>query len=85
MPVITRDEWKKWQEERKRFAKNETKGFTGDIKALEQHIKTLREVCPKDVTGYPHTTALMVLDELQQRVDAAKRYLVSVGGQKVYP
>ncbi len=85
MPRITKDDWKKWQEERERFAKHETQGFTGDIKALEQHIKTLREVCPKDSADFPHLRALTVLNELQERVDAAKRYLASVGGQKVYP
>lgn len=85
MARITKDDWKKWQEEREQFAKQETHGFTSDIKALEQHIAKLREVCPKDTAGYPHSTALYYLDELQQRVDAAKAYLASVGGQKVYP
>ncbi|GAI66262.1 unnamed protein product [marine sediment metagenome] len=80
MARITKDGWKAWYEERKRFAKRETQGFTGDIKALEQHIKTLREICPKDSVGYPHTTALEVLTELQQRVDEAKRYLAGVAG-----
>ncbi|GAJ10241.1 unnamed protein product [marine sediment metagenome] len=80
MPRITKDDWKAWREERQSFAKREAQGFTTEIKALEQHIKTLREICPKDTAGYPHTRALMVLDELQQRVDEAKRYLASVGG-----
>ena len=85
MARTTKDDWKAWNEERKRFAKREAKGFTAEIEALELHIKTLREICPKDSAGYPHTTALIVLNELQQRVDAAKRYLAEVGGQKVYP
>jgi len=78
MARITKDDWKAWNEERKRFAKRETQGFSGDIKALEQHIKTLREICPKDTAGYPHSTALTILNELQQRVDAAKEYLAGV-------
>lgn len=78
MARITKDDWKDWKEERKRFAKRETQGFSGDIKALEQHIKTLREICPKDTAGYPHSTALTILNELQQRVDAAKKYLAGI-------
>ncbi len=78
MARITKDDWKAWNEEKKRFAKRETEGFTAEIKALEQHIKTLREVCPKDTAGYPHSTALWYLTGLQERVDEAKRYLASV-------
>jgi len=81
MARITKDDWKAWDEEKKRFAKRETQGFTGDIQALEQHIKTLREVCPKDAAGYPHSTALWYLNRLQQRVDEAKKYLAGVGGE----
>ncbi|MBA7524810.1 hypothetical protein ES705_16954 [subsurface metagenome] len=77
---VTKDDWKAWKEERKLFARREASGFTSEMKALEQHIKTLREVCPKDGAGYPHTRALMVLDQLQQRLDEAKRYLATVGG-----
>ncbi|MBA7695840.1 hypothetical protein ES703_104480 [subsurface metagenome] len=79
MPRLTKDNWKAWREEREQFAKRETQGFTAEIKALEQHIAKLREICPKDTAGYPHNRALMVLDELQRRVDEAKRYLASVG------
>jgi len=75
---ITKDSWKAWDEEKNRFAKRETQGFTADLKALEQHIKKLREVCPKDTAGYPHNLALTYLNLLQQRVDEAKRYLASV-------
>ena len=80
MARLTKDDWKAWNKERERFARRETQGFSGDIKALEQHIKTLREICPKDTAGYPHSTALTILNELQQRVDAAKKYLASVAG-----
>lgn len=78
MARLTKDDWKAWNEERKRFARRETQGFSGDIKALEQHIGTLREICPKDTAGYPHSTALTILIELQQRVDAAKKYLAGI-------
>ncbi len=78
MPRQTKDDWKAWNEERKRFARIGTKGFAADIKALEQHIAKPREVCPKDTAGYPHTRALMVLNEFQLRVDEAKRYLATV-------
>ncbi|GAJ17861.1 unnamed protein product, partial [marine sediment metagenome] len=80
MARITKDDWKAWNEERKQFTRREPQGFTAEIKALEQHIAKLREICPKDTAGYPHTRALMVLDELRQRVDEAKRYLAGVGG-----
>ena len=85
MARSTKDSWVKWHEERRRFADRETQGFKGDIKALEQHIKTLREVCPKDSAGFPHLTALAVLNELRQRLDAARKYLAEVGAQKNYP
>jgi len=77
MPRQTKDDWKAWDEERKQFAKREPQGFTIEIKALEEHIKKLREICPKDTAGYPHGTALTELNKLQQRLDEAKRYLVS--------
>lgn len=80
MPRITKDGWKAWNEEKKRFAQRGAQGFTAEIKALEQHIKTLREVCPKDTAGYPLVRALMVLNGLQERVDEAKRYLAGVSG-----
>ncbi len=80
MPRLTKDDWKAWDEERKQFAKREAQGFTAEIKTLEQHIAKLREICPKDTAGYPHTRALMELDKLQQRVDEANRYLASVSG-----
>ncbi|MBA7691169.1 hypothetical protein ES703_99709 [subsurface metagenome] len=79
MPRLTKDDWKAWNEERKRYAKREAQGFTAEIKALEQHIAKLREICPKDTAGYPQTRALMELDKLQRGLDEAKRYLVSVG------
>jgi len=79
MARITKDDWKAWNEERKQFAKREAQGFTAEIKALEQHIKTLREICPKDTAGYPTGKALWELNKLQQRLDEVKRYLVSVG------
>lgn len=78
MPRKTKDDWKAWNEEKKQFARRETQGFTADIKALEQHIARLREICPKDIAGYPHNTALTYLNRLQQRAGEAKRYLASV-------
>ena len=80
MARTTKDDWKAWREERKQFAKREAQGFTAEIKALEQHIKTLREICPKDTAGYPHTRALFELNKLQQGLDEAKRYLAGVAG-----
>jgi len=80
MPRTTNDNWKAWNEERKQFAKREAKGFTAEIEALELHIKTLREICPKDTAGYPHSRALFELNKLQQGVDEAKRYLAGVSG-----
>jgi len=78
MARTTKDDWKAWNEERKWFAKREAQGFTAEIKALELHIKTLREICPKDTAGYPHTRALMVLNEEQKTLDVVKKYLAYV-------
>ena len=80
MHRLTKDDWKAWNEERKQFARREAQGFTAEIKALELHIARLREICPKDNAGYPLIRALVVLNELQQRLDEAKRYLATVGG-----
>ncbi|MBA7522496.1 hypothetical protein ES705_14615 [subsurface metagenome] len=75
MPKTTKDDWSAWHDEIKRYAKRETGGFTADLKALEQHIAKLREVCPKDVAGYPHTTALIYLSRLQMKLDSIKSYV----------
>jgi hypothetical protein len=75
MPKLTKDDWKAWEEEKKRFAKRETGGFTADLKALEQHIAKLREVAPKDKAGWPHNTALAYLNQLQMRLDGIKSYV----------
>ena len=79
MPKPTRPDWTAWSKERREFAKREPQGFTAEIKALEQHIAKLREVCPKDTAGFPHMTALTELNKLQQRLDEAKRYLANCG------
>ena len=81
MPRLSKDDWKAWDEEKKRFANRETQGFTADIKALEQHIAKLREVAPKDKVGYCHTTALSYLSNLQMKLDSIKSY-VGMGGQR---
>ena len=75
MPRLTKDHWKAWDEEKKRFAKRETEGFAADLKALEQHITKLREVAPKDKAGWPHNTALAYLNQLQMRLDSIKSYV----------
>ncbi len=80
MARTTKDDWKAWNEERKRFAKREAQGFTAEIEALELHIKTLREICPKDTAGYPHSRALFELQKLQERLNEAKAYLAGVAG-----
>ncbi len=75
MPRLTKENWKAWDEEKKRFAKRETGGFTADLKALEQHITKLREVAPKDKAGWPHNTALAYLNQLQMKLDSIKSYV----------
>ncbi|GAI61226.1 unnamed protein product [marine sediment metagenome] len=80
MARTTKDDWKAWNEERKRFAKREANGFTAEIEALELHIKTLRGICPKDTAGYPHSRALFELNKLQERLNEARKYLASVAG-----
>jgi len=78
MPRLTKDNWKAWDEEKKRFAKRETGGFAADLKALEQHIAKLREVAPKDKAGWLHNTALTDLNQLQMKLDSIKSYVTGV-------
>lgn len=68
-------DWTAWHEERKRFQARDTQGFTKDLKAFEQHIKNLTQVCPKDAAGWPVGTALYHLDILQKEYDRFKEYL----------
>ncbi|MBA7621321.1 hypothetical protein ES703_28681 [subsurface metagenome] len=75
MPRQTKDDWTAWHEEIRRYAQRETQGLSADLKALEQHIAKLREVCPKDRAEYPHLTALIYLNRLQIRLDEVKSYL----------
>ena len=49
MPGITKADWQPWHDEIKRFKARETEGLDKDLKALEAHIKKLREICPKDI------------------------------------
>jgi len=78
MPRITRDKWQPWHDEIKRYAARESEGLDEDLKALEAHIKKLREICPKDSAGYPTTRALAHLNNLQMRLDGVKSYLAGV-------
>lgn len=58
--------WERWHQERTSFVKRETEGFTKDLKALEQHIKKLQEIAPKDEAGWPVTNALTIITKLQK-------------------
>ncbi|MBA7523849.1 hypothetical protein ES705_15983 [subsurface metagenome] len=78
MTRITKENWKPWHEEIKRYANRDTEGLDKDTAALEAHIKKLREVCPKDSAQYPHTTALIYLNQLKNRLDEVKKYLAAV-------
>jgi len=77
MTRTTRDDWQPWRDETKRFAERETEGLSKDLAALEAHTKKLREVCPKDSTGYPHNLALCYLNRLQIKLDGVKSYLAT--------
>lgn len=68
-------DWEKWHIERQSFAKRDTTGFKTDLQALHAHILKLQELAPKDAAGWPHTTALRYLTQLQAQYDKAKRYL----------
>ena len=67
--------WEPWHEEVKRYKAKQTEGLTRDMEALEAHIRKLREICPKDVAGWPHGTALSYLNRLQIDLDTARKYL----------
>ena len=75
MPKKKKTNWQPWDEEIKRYAARETEGLDRDLKALEDHIKKLRKICPKDSAGYPLTKALAYLSELQTRLNGVKGYL----------
>jgi len=71
----TKDDWTAWHEERGRFLARETKGFSKDLEALEQHIKNLTELAPKDKAGWPVVTALIAIGRLQKDYSRFKDYL----------
>jgi len=67
MAVIKKDDWKMWNEERERFQKRDTEGFTQDLKALTIHILKLQDLAPKDKANWPVGQALRVIDGLQSQ------------------
>ncbi|MBW8017875.1 MAG: hypothetical protein FVQ82_17025 [Planctomycetes bacterium] len=73
-----KDKWQPWRDEIERFKARETEGLDKELKALEAHIKKLREICPKDSAGYPTNRALAYLNKEQMRLNGAKSYLASV-------
>lgn len=75
MPKNTRDLWKAWSEERASFAARDSTGFTQDVIALEAHIATLIQVCPKDAAGWPTRIALYTINNLQKDLETFTRYL----------
>lgn len=75
MTRTTKNNWQPWKEEIERYKARETEGLDKDLKALEAHIKKLRQVCPKDSAGYPNNHALEYLNDLQMRLDGVNSYL----------
>lgn len=79
MKVLHKEDWQPRHDEIKRYARRDTQGLDKDLAALEAHIKKLREVAPKDGAGISmHTTALIYLNSLQNRLDGVKGYLSRV-------
>jgi len=74
----SKEDWTKWNEVRNCFQDRDTEGFTKDLEALRAHIKTLRDVSPKDKAGVPETTALLYLDRLTAEYNRFKNYMESV-------
>ena len=74
MAALNNQDWKPWNEERKRFLERETQGYQEDIYALEQHIFKLLEVCPKDKTNFPHLSALDVINKLKVTLHQARAF-----------
>lgn len=70
-----REEWNAWHEEREAFLARDSAGFTQDLKALEEHIKKLTEICPKDAAGWPVGTALNHIIKLTKGYNLFKEYL----------
>ena len=77
--VLHKEDWQPWHDEIKSYAKRETQGLDKDLAALEEHIKRLRKVAPKDSAGIStHTNALIYLNSLQNRLDGVRSYLSRV-------
>jgi len=74
MTLPTATDWKAWNEERNRYRGYHTQGFDADIKALEIHIRQLKEVAPKDKANWPVRNALSVIDHLEEDLAAAKAW-----------
>ncbi len=73
-----KDKWQPWRDEIERFKARETEGLDKELKALEAHIKKLREICPKDSAGCPTNRALDYLNKKQVRLNGVRSYLASV-------
>lgn len=80
MTKPTKDSWKPWYAEIKRYGARESEGLDKDLVALKAHIKKLRKICPKDNAGYPTTRALIYLNKQQMHLDGVKSYLAGVSG-----
>lgn len=70
-----KQDWQAWHEERERFVSRDSEGFTQDLKALEQHIKKLTEVSPKDKAERPVVQALNLISELTKDFNRYKNSL----------
>jgi len=77
--MLHSEDWGEWDGERKRCTARDTEGFNKDLTALEAHIKTLREVCPKDKAGFPVSTALNHIGRLTREFNRFKNYLALHG------
>lgn len=69
-----KNNWGQWNDERAAFTARDTEGFSHDLKALGNHIKSLTVAAPKDAAGWPNTNALKVINQLRQDYIRFKAY-----------
>ncbi len=72
---MTEDDWKAWNEERQRFRELEPQGFEQDTASLEEHIRRLVEIAPKDKAGWMYGNALDIINLLQKQLNLAKAWM----------
>jgi len=65
-------DWTAWNAERREFRDRDSQGFDADCEALEKHIKTLRDVAPKDSAGWMNSRCIVLIERLRRDLYQAR-------------